>query len=137
MRPPDEVRREILESWLRRANEDLSLATHLLEDESLFLNAIGFHAQQAAEKYLKAYLVSLDADFPRTHSIEHLLRLASCSSPDLLETLRPAITLTDFGVSARYPGDLPELTRDQAIEAVAIAQRVRDEIMAALEYFRS
>ena len=52
MRPPDEVRREILESWLRRANEDLSLATHLLEDESLFLNAIGFHAQQAAEKYL-------------------------------------------------------------------------------------
>jgi len=36
---------------------------------------IAYHAQQCAEKYLKAYLVSAGVDFPYTHNISRLLEL--------------------------------------------------------------
>ena len=55
-----------------RANEDLSLARHLLS-EGIYLRAVGFHAQQAAEKYLKAFLILRQVDFPKTHAMGKLL----------------------------------------------------------------
>lgn len=57
MRPPDQVGRDLLSQWLAKADEDLAVAEHLLADESPYLAAIAFHAQQAAEKYIKAFLV--------------------------------------------------------------------------------
>ena len=59
--------------WLRRAEKDLRAAEVLLGEE-LYEEA-AFHAQQAAEKALKALLVAHRVRPPKTHSIEYLLSL--------------------------------------------------------------
>lgn len=105
MRPPEEVKREY---------------------------AAAFHAQQAAEKFLKAVLVWHQIEFPKTHDISRLLDLVRPAAADLADGLDEAAALTSYGVEARYPGDLPEPTPDAAKEAVALARRVREAVHAHL-----
>ena len=50
MKTPDEVRQELVRKWLTRAEEDLAVANQLLTDDVPYFGAIGYHAQQAAEK---------------------------------------------------------------------------------------
>ena len=57
MKSPEEVKRELFEKWMRRAEEDLAVAEQLLSDDVPYFGSIGFHAQQAAEKFLKAFRV--------------------------------------------------------------------------------
>ena len=76
MRPPEEVRREHVKQWLVRADEDFGLAKQLVLENSPYIHAICFHAQQAAEKYLKAFLVHSNVEFPKTHDIDKLLNLS-------------------------------------------------------------
>ena len=47
----------------------LPLAQFLMQENAPFLSAVGFHCQQAAEKYVKAYLIWKQVDFPKTHNI--------------------------------------------------------------------
>ena len=54
MKPPEEVRRDLVRQWLDRAGEDLGVTEHLLGSGVPYLASVAFHAQQAAEKLLKA-----------------------------------------------------------------------------------
>lgn len=62
-------------AWLRRARSDLQLGRVALRSKGVLPEDACFHAQQCAEKALKALLLSLGVDFPRTHVIEVLLDL--------------------------------------------------------------
>ena len=89
-------------------------------------DAVCFHAQQAAEKALKALLALADAPIPRTHNLEDLqaqcLELPPVTSASGLEALDLS-ELTPFAVEARYDIEFwPE--RDEADDAVAMAARV-------------
>ena len=75
MRPPEEVRRDLVRQWLGRAEEDLGVAEHLLKGGAPYLASVAFHAQQAAEKFLKARLVHHQVPFPKTHDLARLLDL--------------------------------------------------------------
>ena len=90
-----------------------------------------FHAQQAAEKYLKAALVIEQIRFPRTHELERLQPLlpAGWAVPD-----REALAgLSRFAVAGRYPESLfdagPEPTWSDAEEAVRLAEAVEEGIL--------
>ena len=133
MKPPDEIRREIVAQWLARADEDLSVARHLLAEKLPYHGAIGFHAQQAAEKFLKAYLVAYQVEFPKTHDLGRLLDLIAPVDGALATALSATVQLTDYGVDVRYPGDLPRLDADDAKRAVESALEVRDAITSRLE----
>lgn len=62
--------------WVYYAEEDLRLAKQGLKiSSSCPYRLIAYHAQQCAEKYLKAYLVFKQADFPYTHNIRSLIKL--------------------------------------------------------------
>jgi HEPN domain-containing protein len=82
-----------------------------------------FHAQQCAEKYLKALLCEADIRFPRTHDLVALL--------DLLLAVRPAwelqredlAFLSDFAVAFRYLGD--SCDRESAMDARKRCRRFR------------
>ena len=56
-------------------------------DKEIFPDIICFHSQQSAEKYLKAYLVFLDQDFPKTHALEDLVLLGSRKRSGMQKTL--------------------------------------------------
>ncbi|HEY3347083.1 MAG TPA: HEPN domain-containing protein [Nitrospirota bacterium] len=131
MRPPEEIRKDQVAQWVHKAEEDLG-AANLLLGPGCFAAAIGFHSQQAAEKYLKAFLVWNQTDFPKTHDLGKLLDLVALTNKALSESLYDINVLTDYGVDIRYPGDIPELSLAEAKEAVALAEKVRDAVMAEL-----
>ncbi len=65
---------EYIKNWLFRANEDIAVIKSLANDGAEFYtSSICFHAQQASEKFLKAFLAYHDVDFPRTHDLDFLL----------------------------------------------------------------
>jgi len=132
MTQPEQVRDELVRQWVKKADEDLAVAERLIDGDTAFPAATGFHAQQAAEKYLKAYLVRRQRDFPKTHDLEELLDLVALVEESLAESLRPAGGLTPYAVNDRYPTDGPEPTKEEAREAIALARTTRDAISSAI-----
>ena len=100
------------EEWMDHAGSDLRLAHLAAGDESIKREQVCFHAQQAAEKAIKAVLLSQQVDFPLTHDIEELLELAEGGGLVLPGDVRDAGILTPYAVESRYPGhwmDIPDV----------------------------
>ena len=118
--------------WIDYADKDLALARHALAmGESCPYHLAAYHAQQCAEKYLKAYLVLNGIDFPYTHNLLRLMELCPADSP-WLSGIDQAASLSSYAISARYPGDDEPVTADQAVEAIEIADRTRLILRKAL-----
>jgi len=84
-----------------------------------------FEAQQAAEKALKALLLCLTGDYPRTHALALLLtRLEPHLS--VPPAIREVVELTDYAVQVRYPGDYHPVSEEEYRRAVVVAERVLD-----------
>jgi HEPN domain-containing protein len=132
MKPHEQVKRRILDQWLDKAGDDLGVAERLISDEGVFANAVAFHCQQAAEKFIKGFLSWSEIDFPKTHDLTELLTLAGQANKQLAADLRAVKVLTPYGVDLRYPGDRPNVSLAQAKEAVELARLVRDKIMPLL-----
>ena len=137
MKPPEEIQRDLVLQWLRKADEDFAAAVHLLKEEGRFRGVIAFHCQQTVEKYLKAFMVRHQIDFPKTHDIGKLLTGVAAIDLPLATALQEADVLTPFGVEVRYPSDAPELLPGAEGDAVDIARRSRDAVMAALAPYLS
>lgn len=117
--------------WLRYAREDMTAAASLRKDEAFVPRHVCWLAQQAAEKAIKAALVSLQSEFPRTHDLDLLCNLL----PDdwSLHRHRSALAqLSEWAVEARYPGDWSEATIGDAELAVTAAQSVIQSITVDL-----
>jgi HEPN domain-containing protein len=110
-------------AWVEKAEEDFVLAKSSLRRKKPLLSGACFHAQQCAEKYMKALLVSKNAVFPKTHDLLMLNNL--CSEAGIFLVIDPKLlnTLTDYAVRTRYPGEGPML--EEAREAMEIAKLVR------------
>lgn len=67
-------------------------------------NAVGFHCQQAAEKYFKAMLQELGISIPRIHNLTQLIDLLLPYDSTLRPLRRSLKTLTRYAVEFRYPG---------------------------------
>ena len=55
----------VINEWLKKADEDFGFAVSVIED-STFYAQICFHFHQAAEKYLKSFIISRDLEFQKT-----------------------------------------------------------------------
>jgi len=133
MRPREDVKRRVTSGWLRKAETDRGVAEHLLSEGTVFPDAIAFHAQQAAEKHLKALLVWHEVDFPKTHDLGLLLDLVQTVDAPLAEALRDVIGLTPYGVGWRYPSDRPDVTAEEARGAAQLAGKVAEAVRARLK----
>lgn len=132
MKPPDKIRDEFVRQWLLKAEEDFNAAKSLITYGASFLSTVCFHSQQAAEKYLKAFLIYHQVEFPKTHDIDELLDLIAPTDSKLSESLRDVIVLTNYGVDARYPGDFPNVTSNDAQQAIQMAEKVRRLVLKLL-----
>jgi HEPN domain-containing protein len=130
MRNPDHVNAVVAE-WVLKAENDLKNAAHTLKLRGdCPTDTVCFHAQQCAEKYLKALLVFCDVSFPKTHDIESLVdRLA----PGRAVNVSPQEQgrLSSYAVALRYP-ESPAPSLAEARKAVAIARRVRRDVRRLL-----
>ncbi len=128
----EEVRRRARQ-WAKYAEDDLRLAQHALRMKANCpFHLVADHAQQCAEKYLKAYLVLKEVDFPFTDNISLLLELCADCAP-WAGALVGAEALTVFGIEARYPGQDRPVSDEEAKTAVRLAKRVKKTLQAALE----
>jgi HEPN domain-containing protein len=75
------VDKEIIQEWVRKANEDFKFALVNYEERKQFFAQICFHFQQAAEKYLKAYIIANDLDFRKIHDLVPLLKICISKDP--------------------------------------------------------
>jgi len=132
MRPPEEVKRQLVRQWLGKADQDIKASEALLAAQPHILQAACFHAQQAAEKYLKALLTWQQIEFPKTHAIEQLLDLVGQANGEVASSLTDASVLTPYGVDFRYPGDQPEPSPEETQEALALARKVRETVLSVL-----
>jgi HEPN domain-containing protein len=123
--------RKNVKEWLRHADEDLRPARHAFKLKSAVpYKLIVYHAQQCAEKSLKAYLIYKKVDFPYTHNISLLLEILPPSA-DWSNDLKNADILSPYAVTARYPGKA-KVTKKEALRAVSIAETVRKTVIKAL-----
>jgi len=133
MRSPEQVTWDFVQQWLSKAQKDLQAASVLLAADLDDYENVGFHAQQAAEKFIKAFLVRHQIEFPKTHDIAVLRELLAQVDQRTAERLAPAEALSPFGVTFRYPGALPLVPRDEGERALRLAQKVHDVVMQSLK----
>jgi len=117
--------------WVEKAEGDFATARRELRARKQpNFDAACFHAQQCAEKYLKALLQETGQRIPRSHDLDSIAK-PLLESYSTLSTLRTAFrTLSAYAVESRYPGR--DSTRSLAREAVLIATRIRSAARAAL-----
>lgn len=112
--------------WLRHAASDLRLASLGLADQDVLPNQTAFHAQQAAEKSLKAVLVGRGIHFPRTHDLEGLIEMIQAAGISWPLASQQIDVLTPFAVETRYPGGLGQISSAECEAAINSAEAVFD-----------
>ena len=120
-------------AWLIRAKSDLKLGFIAIETQGVLLEDACFHAQQCAEKALKALLMAQQIDFPRTHIIELLLDLSKAQGVDVPESVDHAYVLTQYAVQTRYPGVWEPVYMDEAMRALDQARTVLDWVEQVIQ----
>lgn len=83
--------------FVRMANEDTIAAQCTSVPYSIF-----FHAQQAAEKYLKAFLAFHGRLIPKTHDLKRLVESCTEIDPAFAAFLTNTNSLSLFAVEIRY-----------------------------------
>ena len=119
--------------WIERAREDLRLSNHAMTmSTAIPYRLVAYHAQQCAEKCLKAYLVAGLTDFPYTHNIGVLLELCA-KTASWIPKVNDAATLSSYAITARYPGGADRVTKREAVVTISIAERVLKTVTADLK----
>lgn len=119
------------EIWLRRARSNLAIA-RAGKGENVLLEDLCFEAQQAAEKALKALLLHLIGEYPRTHAFTVLLTRLESQVP-VPAKVRDVIELSDYAVQMRYPGDYYPVTEAEYERAVTLAEQTIAWVSSQIE----
>jgi HEPN domain-containing protein len=91
-----------------------------------------FHLQQAVEKSIKAILVSKNIAFPKTHNIRTLLDLLP-KEIYLPKNLQKTAKLTDYSVSARYPGGFEPVKEKEYLKAFSLTEKFYTWVQKKIE----
>ena len=117
------------EKWSKKAESDLLTITNNLSAHNIPADSCCFHAQQAPEKYLKAYLVSRNIDFPKTHDLQLLIKLIITTNPVFTKILSTAMGLIDYGITPGYPDLLHEPELADAKNALTDANTIKQFVL--------
>jgi len=117
---------DLVKEWYKFAMRDLTAAGHLYETmHPKPLEIICYLSQQAAEKMLKAFLVSNEISPPRTHDLRQLCEMCIEIS-DSFDNLKDVCTaLNPYGVQPRYPNEM-EILETDAEMALQSVKAMRD-----------
>lgn len=128
---------ERAKEWFRFAQDDLRSAEVLFKEE--IFNEVCFHAQQCAEKGIKAFLIMHDQIVPKTHRLVDLFEEAIKHDPRLEPIRKGCIILDQYYIPTRYPdaviGSRPSglPSRQDAEESLHIAESIFQRIQSDLK----
>lgn len=115
------------EEWVDRAEDDELSIRAILKDGAP--STACFLSQQMAEKCLKALLVCHGTPFPKVHDLLVLETLLVDSVPSAHQIHECLNMLNGYYIEARYPGDYPEFTPEEARDAFAAAGKVKEFVL--------
>jgi HEPN domain-containing protein len=119
------------EEWVSKADGDYgSIRREIGSLQDHNYDAACYHAQQAVEKYLKAWLQEQNVRFPRIHELLPLLNMCAQVDSDFRTLRRSLKLLDDFELRFRYPGD--DATLADAESGLNAATQIRDFVRARL-----
>lgn len=125
----------ITKEWLKKAEEDLRFAEANLLEGNGFYAQICFHFQQAAEKLLKAYIISHGLDFGRVHDLVHLLRTCMIHDPTFADYKEDCILLNTAYIETRYPVSWPtDYTKETAEQAHQAVLRLAEKVISEFNF---
>lgn len=116
--------------WVKKAEADHRAVARLALEPQPLHDLVCFHAQQCAEKYLKAIMEELGQVIPKTHDLLQLVDLLLANFPNFRSFRRGMDFLTQFAVDTRYPG--ANASKRQAASAQRWAEAARDACRAIL-----
>jgi HEPN domain-containing protein len=130
----DEAQIVLTRSWLTKARNDLKTARILSDAPDGPLDTAIYHCQQAGEKAVKAFLISRDVPFPKTHEIGTLVEQALTQDSRFESLLDSAELLSPYAWQFRYPGEATpsDPTRVEFDEALQHAQAIYDFVEGLL-----
>lgn len=120
------------QEWIDKAEGDWE--TMIRESEVLIkpnYDAVCFHAQQCAEKYLKARMVEAGISFRKTHDLLNLLETVLVIEPNWIDHHSRLSVLSVYGIAGRYPGLTSNET--QAKNAVKDCRKIRWAVQKSLD----
>lgn len=125
------VQNEEARQWLRYAAEDLVTAERIAASRTMPPRNACYHAQQTAEKAIKAALVFLQIPFPFRHDLDFLRDLLPTDWS--VKAHHPNLsTLTIWVVEARYPSGFPDASKADARAAIRQARSVYESVRTDL-----
>jgi len=124
---------DVVLAWMQHARSDFQLGRVALRARDILPEGACFHAQQSAEKALKALLLHRDIPFPRTHSIEVLLDLLKAGEISIPNGVDEAFVLSEYAIQTRYPGEWEPVTKSEARRAIEQARLVLAWVETLLE----
>ena len=93
---------EIVKEWIEKAEEDYGFACAGLECTNYFAQ-VCFHFQQAAEKYLKAFIVANKLEFRAVHNLLELWEICRQKEHAIGQLEQACRFLNPFYIDTRYP----------------------------------
>lgn len=128
---PKQSNHDLAGLLIEKANEDLVALRALIDRNEVADSIVGFHAQQAVEKSLKAVLADQGISYGRSHSIEYLLELVGDRGIELPFDAEQAGSLTGWSVEFRYehPNEAPALDREAAHDLVTAVHEWAVEVV--------
>ena len=105
----------------RKATEDAVALSEFEGNSNIADSILGFHAQQAIEKWLKAVLADKGIDFEYTHDLRRLIELVEELGINFPFIIGEIVMYTEFAVPLRYEDllDAEPLDRGAAVSLIA------------------
>lgn len=127
------VDQSIVDEWLAKADEDYLFTEKYLQNEESFFAPLCFHCQQAAEKYLKSYIVAKEFSFLKIHDINELREVCQDHEESFEEIRDECALLSRYYIDTRYPTVWPVgYTKEDAWTALEAVGRIREFVKTKL-----
>lgn len=128
------VDKSIITEWLKKADSDYQFASAALDDTKYF-SQICFLFQQAAEKYLKACIITHELPFKKIHDLGVLLNELIEKFPQFSRLSEQADFLTGFYIETRYPDSISSpLSKETALKVKKAAFDIQHFVKEFLGY---
>lgn len=123
------VDKRLIREWLEKADEDFGFASSVMETSRYYAH-ICFHYQQAAEKYLKAFIVTHELEFRKSHELLELLNICKAKEQTFSMIEDECNFLNRFYIDTRYPVHWPaSYGKEDALKAQRAAKKIAETVL--------
>jgi HEPN domain-containing protein len=127
------TKNDVIKRWIQKAENDLKTAAILINAKEAPTESVCFHAQQAVEKFLKAYLTHIDLKAGKTYDIATLLEMCIDNDKEFESlNIEELEGLTFYAVEVRYPDDFYIPSLKEAQNALALSKEVKSFVLKKL-----